>query len=70
MTKWDSVHKFGTASMANKDVMMMQHNVHHEIKAWGCAHDREIDHESIFTLKGYPPKKGLSCATLAHAWRY
>ncbi len=37
---------------------MTLRNAHHEIKAWGRAHDREIDHESIFTLKGYPRREG------------
>ena len=37
--------------------MMTLRNAHNLIKAWGRAHDRQIDHESIFTLQGYPPQK-------------
>ncbi len=36
------------------DVTMTLRYAHDVIKAWEHAHDREIDHESIFTLKGYP----------------
>ena len=43
---------------------MTLRNAHHEIKAWGCAHDREIDHESIFTLKGYLPREGRAAQLL------
>ena len=36
---------------------MMLRNAHHEIKAWGRAHDREIDHKSIFTLVNFTSSK-------------
>ena len=49
---------------------MTLRNSHHEIKTWGRAHVREIDHESIFTLKGYPRRRGSSCVMRAHAWRF